>query len=517
MFSFTKEKIETSQLQKRINDPHIGAIATFEGRVRNHNEGKPVHALDYEAYETLAVFEAKKIIEEVKQRFEIIDCTCVHGIGHLEVGDVAVSIVVAASHRKSAFDACRYLIDQIKVRLPIWKKEHYTDGQAEWVSCQGCSGHARIDISESTYYSRQTNLPNLGLKEQKKLKDSRVLVVGAGGLGCPALMYLAGAGIGHLGICDSDDLEVSNLHRQLLYHHQDIGKPKVDLAKQRLRELNPFSTFTPHKNRIDSQNVEKIIADYHVVLDCTDHLPTKFLLHDACRMHNIPFVQAGIYQFEGQLQTFLHKKSSSCLRCLWSEIPPEICIDSCSDVGVLGAVPGVLGALQAMEAIKVLLGWEGILESEMLLMNLLSNQISKIKRQKNPKCPGCGISSSITTIKPFFENTSIQQGWEIDLKRKLPQVLHDFEWIDIRDSEERNPDLPWEKALKHIPAKEISRFHSLKAETNYLLICERGIRSINLVSALRDDGLNQFYSLAGGIQSLKLHWNEIEKELKALK
>ncbi|MGH9553971.1 MAG: ThiF family adenylyltransferase, partial [Terriglobales bacterium] len=308
MFALAKERIDCEAHKQSLFNAKAGALATFEGWVRNHNEGREVLALAYEAYDALAVKEAEKIIAEAKERFEIYDASCIHRVGELCIGDVAVWVGAIAAHRGTAFDACRYIIDEIKHRLPIWKKETYTDGSSGWVNCQsGCHDGVRTDratqdaavpdITEADYYSRQIILHEVGESGQHKLKNAKVLVIGAGGLGSSALLYLAGAGVGTIGICDSDRVEPSNLHRQILFGRSSVGQLKAEAACARLTELNPFISILTHAQRFAATNAAQLVDGYDIILDCSDNFETKFLANDIALSTAKTLIQASIYQY----------------------------------------------------------------------------------------------------------------------------------------------------------------------------------------------------------------------------
>src|SRR5581483_9943439 len=243
-FRLSREKIDESSLREQLTDPAAGGYASFEGWERNHNEGLSVHHLEYEAFEPLALREGERIVAEAVARFGVEHAACVHRTGNLAIGEMAVWVGVSARHRHEAFLACRYIIDEIKHRLPIWKKEHYENGDSGWVNCERCAehGHARQDHDHDPHsgpapadptrvpdYSRQMALREVGPAGQARLRAAKVLVVGCGGLAVPVVGYLAGAGIGRLGLLDSDRLEPSNLHRQTMYALSDVGQLKAEL------------------------------------------------------------------------------------------------------------------------------------------------------------------------------------------------------------------------------------------------------------------------------------------------
>lgn len=256
-----------------------------------------------------------------------------------------------------------------------------------------------VDFSEEEIkrYSRHIILEEVGGKGQKKLRKARVLVVGAGGLGSPSLYYLAAAGIGTLGIVDNDVIDLSNLQRQILHRTTDIGKPKTDSAEKQLRALNPGVTVEKHQVRLSRDNVEKIIQRYDVIIDGVDNFATRFLLHDACYFAGKPFVEAGVLQFLGQIMTVLPGEGP-CYRCVFPEPPPPGTVPSCQEAGILGAVAGVLGILQATEAIKLILGIGKPLNGRLIIFEALSGSFREVAFKRNSKCPLCGDNPSITDL-----------------------------------------------------------------------------------------------------------------------
>jgi adenylyltransferase/sulfurtransferase len=447
-----------------LKENQAGALVTFEGWVRDHNEGKKVSSLEYQVYEALAQKEGEMILEEARHQFNLHKIVCAHRHGHLQLGDIAVWVGAIASHRDDAFRASRYVIDQIKLRLPIWKKEHYEDQRHEWVYCRNHSTH--IHFHEDDYYEKQAKLTH-----QDILRKARVLVVGAGGLGCPVLTSLAAAGVGHLDLADFDTISISNLHRQPLYSPEGVGEKKVTVATNKLSALNPFIRVHGQEIRIGPDNVEGAITGKDLVLDCTDNLETKFLLHDACFKLGIPLISASIYQFEGQVRTFIPGKKYGCLRCTYSQTPDDSKLGNCNDFGVLGSSVGVIGQIQANEALLFLMNGINTTASSTFYFNLKDLSQMKIRNFKKETCACCDgefeIKEDLLEVDPAELNDS------------------DFHLIDIRGKD----DSYLESYRKVIDKKVV-------------LYCYRGVRSKKLVKEQRALGFSHFYSLKGGACSL---------------
>jgi len=246
-------------------------------------------------------------------------------------------------------------------------------------------------------YSRQIILPQVGGRGQRKLLESKVLVVGAGGLGSPAALYLAAAGVGTLGLADFDTVDLSNLHRQVLHQTDDVGRPKTTSAAETLRALNSDVSVTLHQERISAENGLKIVEPYDVVVEGSDNFPTKYLINDACVLLGKPLVLGAVYQFEGQAAVFMPGKGP-CYRCLFPEIPPQDLIPSCQEAGVLGAVPGIIGSLQAAETLKLLLGVGETLTGRLLVFDGLETSFMDLELKWNPDCLVCGRSPTITEL-----------------------------------------------------------------------------------------------------------------------
>jgi molybdopterin/thiamine biosynthesis adenylyltransferase len=256
-------------------------------------------------------------------------------------------------------------------------------------------------------YSRQLILQEVGGAGQKKLLRSRALVVGAGGLGSPALLYLAGAGVGKLGIADGDAVDLSNLQRQIIHKTADLGKSKALSAEAAVRALNPDCEVEVFPERLTIANIREVIKRYDVVLDGSDNFPTRFLVADCCRFENVPLVSAAILRFEGQLMVALPGKGNPCYRCFIPEPPPAGLVPSCQQAGVLGAVAGVMGSLQAVETLKLLLGTGGLLSHHLLVYDGLACTFRTAKRAPDPDCPLCGAMPSITGLMEYRAGCSL--------------------------------------------------------------------------------------------------------------
>jgi molybdopterin/thiamine biosynthesis adenylyltransferase len=242
-------------------------------------------------------------------------------------------------------------------------------------------------------YSRHIILREIGIEGQQKILEGRVLIIGAGGLGSPAALYLAAAGVGTIGLVDGDNVDLSNLQRQIIHFTPDLGKPKVISAKEKIAVINPDVQVVLHQERVYAKNIADIIKDYDFVIDGTDNFPAKFLVNDACVLGGKPFSHGGILKFDGQTMTYV--PGSACFRCVFAHSPAKGAVPACSQAGVLGAVAGMLGTIQSAEALKYLLGYDGLLTNRFLIFDAMNMNFRTVNIKRNPKCAVCGESPSI--------------------------------------------------------------------------------------------------------------------------
>jgi adenylyltransferase/sulfurtransferase len=359
-------------------------------------------------------------------------------------------------------------------------------------------------------YSRHLLLPEVGAEGQRKLKAARVLLVGAGGLGSPAALYLAAAGVGTLGIVDFDTVDITNLHRQLLHGTSDVGRSKLASAVDRLREVNPHVVVEPHEVRLTSANALALIGAYDLVVDGTDNFQTRYLVNDACVLTGRPNVYGSIFRFDGQLSVFC-TADGPCYRCLYREPPPAGMVPSCAEGGVLGILPGIIGTLQATEAIKLILGIGEPLIGRFTLIDALGARWRSVKIRRDPTCPACGTRELQSLIdydafcgipaQPVVE-TAVLEITPLELADKLRRG-DDFDLIDVRE--------PHEQAIANIPGARLvplggfaAEIPSLDPEREIVVLCRSGARSATAVRQLQAAGFARAYNVVGGI----LRWSD---------
>jgi molybdopterin/thiamine biosynthesis adenylyltransferase/rhodanese-related sulfurtransferase len=366
-----------------------------------------------------------------------------------------------------------------------------------------------LNNDELRRYSRHLILPEVRLEGQKKIRAARVLCIGAGGLGSPVAMYLAAAGIGTLGMVDFDAVELSNLQRQLLHGTKDVGRPKTESARDTLHRLNPNVEIVLHRARLTSQNALEIIRPYDIVVDGTDNFPTRYLANDACVLLGKPNVYGSVFRFEGQASLFAPHLGGPCYRCLYPEPPPPGTVPSCAEGGVFGVLPGIIGTIQATEALKLILGIGASLLNRLLLYNALDMRFRELKLRRDPQCPLCGVHPTITRLIDYEQFCGIKPGLETnamhpdevtvqEMKRALDNPGLGIKVIDVREPDEHQ--IAHIKDVPLFPLSQLAqRFTELDPDQSYYIHCKAGGRSMKALQFLRQHGFKHLKSVQGGI------------------
>ena len=364
-----------------------------------------------------------------------------------------------------------------------------------------------LTAQERLRYARHLMLPHVGEDGQRRLKAAKVLIVGAGGLGSPTAMYLVAAGVGTVGLVDNDVVDVTNLQRQLLYDTRDLGRAKLEVARERLTDLNPHVQINTHAAWLTSANALDILREYDIIVDGTDNFSTRYLVNDACVLLGKPNVHGSIFQFDGQASVFA-TTDGPCYRCLYPEPPPVGMAPSCAEGGVLGVLPGLIGTIQATEALKLILGIGESLAGRLLMIDALSMQTSSVRITRDPHCPACG-TRTITALIDYDEFcgapgpaalASLDRVVEIlpaALKLRLARG-DDFDLIDVRE--------PWEAEQSHIASSRLVPLGTLPSEMTTLdrtreiiVLCRSGVRSADAARQLGAAGFTHVQSLVGGM------------------
>jgi adenylyltransferase/sulfurtransferase len=369
----------------------------------------------------------------------------------------------------------------------------------------------QLSNEEIRRYSRHLILPEVGLAGQKKICATSVLCIGAGGLGSPIAMYLAAAGIGKLGIVDFDTVDFSNLQRQILHTDADVGRPKAQSAKETIAGINPNCEVVIHNTRISSENAFELIAPYDIVVDGTDNFPTRYLTNDACVLLKKANVYGSIFRFEGQASVFAPHLGGPCYRCLYPEPPPPGMVPSCAEGGVLGVLPGIIGCIQATEILKLALGKGSSLVGRLMLFNALDMKFRELKLRRDPQCPLCGDSPTITKLIDYEQFCGIQpepvnpaqNSDEVtvqEMKRALDDPRLGIRVIDVREADEHQ--IAHVKGVPLVPLSQLGqRFTELDPNAQYYIHCKSGIRSLKALNFLRQQGFKYLKSVKGGISA----------------
>ncbi len=365
-----------------------------------------------------------------------------------------------------------------------------------------------LSNEEIARYSRHLIMPEVGLKGQQRLKAASVLMIGTGGLGAPSGMYLAAAGVGRLGIVDFDVVDASNLQRQIIHGTKDIGRRKIDSARDRLSDINPHIDIETHETRLSSDNALRLFKNYDIIVDGTDNFPTRYLVNDACVLTGKPNVYGSIFRFEGQASVFWSQRGA-CYRCLYPEPPPPGLVPSCAEGGVLGVLPGIVGAIQANETIKLILGAPDTLVNRLLLFDAWQMKFRELKLRKDPNCPVCGENATIKELIDYEEFCGLSPNQQpappklteitaSELKRRLDRG-DDLQVIDVRE--------PHEYEIAHLQnttliplAQVVARMNEIDPSRETIVHCKGGVRSAKAIEALNKAGFaGSLVNLKGGI------------------
>jgi adenylyltransferase/sulfurtransferase len=371
----------------------------------------------------------------------------------------------------------------------------------------------QLSKDEILRYSRHLIMPEVGMGGQLKLKNAKVLCIGAGGLGSPLVLYLAAAGVGRLGIVDFDVVDFTNLQRQVMHGTADVGKPKLDSAQESVREINPNVEVVGYRTRLTSENALDLLVDFDIIVDGTDNFPTRYLVNDACVLLGKPNVYGSIFRFEGQVSVF-DARQGPCYRCLYPEPPPPGLVPSCAEGGVLGVLPGIVGCIQAMEAIKLILGQGQPLIGRLLVFDALSMKFRELMLRKNPECPVCGAQPTITRLIDYEQFCGIRGEEHTPVITGIPEITAQevkkmidekkpFVLIDVREPHEfqicRIP------GSTLVPIRELpKRMHELNSAHETVIYCRSGQRSARAVELLMKAGFQKIHNLKGGI----LAWSD---------
>src|SRR6266851_2063210 len=363
------------------------------------------------------------------------------------------------------------------------------------------SNAMQLSPAELQRYSRHLMMPEVTPDGQRRLKAASVLCIGAGGLGSPAALYLAAAGVGKIGIVDFDDVDLSNLQRQILHGTKDIGRSKLESARERLRDANPNIEVELHGCRFSSENAPGLVARYDLVIDGSDNFPTRYLSNDVCVFAQKPNVYGSVFRFDGQTTVFAPHLGGPCYRCLFPEPPPAGSVPNCAEAGVLGVLPGIIGTIQATEAIKLILGLGESLVGRLLHFDALKMKFREFNLRRDPQCPVCGDSPTITEPIDYEQfcgvATNVPTVSVRELKEKL-DARQPVQLVDVREPFEH--EIANIDSARLIPLGELSdRLNELDRDRLTIVHCHSGMRSAQAVRLLREAGFENVFNLEGGI------------------
>jgi len=457
----------------------------------------------------------------------------------LEAGSVADALAAVRADHPSLAD--RLLAEDGSVRpyvnlfldgrdvRALTAEERQIDAASELTIVPSIAGGSPLGREEKIRYHRQLILPGLGAAGQEKLRAASVLVVGAGGLGSPAALYLAAAGVGRIGLVDGDRVELSNLHRQILHGTADVGERKTASGRARLQDLNPGVEVVEIPERLTSDNALQAMEGWNVVIDGSDNFPTRYLVNDACVLLGLPLVYGAIFRFDGQASVFT-AEGGPCYRCLFRDPPPAGLVPGCAEAGVLGVLPGIVGSIQAAEAIKLIAGLGKPLVGRLLLIDVLEGEFRTLEVRRDPECPACGDAPTITGLIDYeaFCGVDTDESTQLDIPddfrlpvptpevgaRELREML-DTGWdgllVDVREMEEHEMSNLDDLGAVALPVVQLeARLGELDPDQDSVWFCRTGRRSAEVVEFLHSRGFDRAFNLAGGING----WaREVDPEL----
>lgn len=362
-------------------------------------------------------------------------------------------------------------------------------------------------------YGRHLIMPEVTLEGQKKLKAAKILCIGTGGLGSPLLAYLTAAGIGNIGLVDFDTVDYSNLHRQIIHKTKNVGKPKIHSAIETMKEINPYVQVQPYETSFRSDNAMEIAKDYDIIIDGTDNFPTRYLVNDVCVLLGKPNVYGSIFRFDGQATVFWGEKGP-CYRCLYPEPPEPGMVPSCAEGGVLGVLPGIIGVMQAIEAVKLVIGVGDTLIGRLVLFDALKMKFRELKVRKDPNCPICSANATIKELIDYDQFCGVGPVGVKEESFGVPEITveelkaafdakKDFDILDVREPQEF--EISQIEGSKLIPMGQLaSRIHELDSAREIYILCKSGIRSAKSWKLLHDSGFRRIKNVAEGIDA----WSE---------
>ncbi len=374
---------------------------------------------------------------------------------------------------------------------------------------------AELTLDEVRRYSRHLIIPDIGMTGQKRLKNAKVLVIGAGGLGSPALLYLAAAGVGTIGIVEFDEVDESNLQRQVIHGQSDIGRPKAESARDSIAEINPLVNVVVHNTRLDNDNVKDVFAGYDLIVDGTDNFATRYMVNDAAYFLGIPYVWGSIYRFDGQASVFAPTlvEDAPCYRCLYPEPPPPGMVPSCAEGGVLGVLCASIGSIQSTEAIKLLTGAGEPLIGKLMTYDALEMSYRKLKMRKDPNCALCGENPTVTDLIDYdtfcgaISDAAAEAAADATISvRQVETMLteraegkRDFLLVDVREPNEREiNEIPGSVLITRGDFLNGSALEQLPADKQVVLYCKTGIRSAECLAILKGAGFSDAVHVGGG-------------------